>query len=217
MKPPLTLLCSTFKNDSYLPDTFISIHVPTFILVRDIQLQSEHVEATIKRYYEFLLVSALEKAVKMGADLNSLLITLRGLLNRGLQFFKKIFPELLEPSGVNSPQEVLRLNDRKQVPDAKLVHQSPKNFSPASTTQDRSQIAKRNKLINEPDPILSTYPVLIHKRKLHLTEIEEKKAQFSDPRAYPADLDEREGEVRKEIQRLETELAIAQQKSSKRE
>jgi hypothetical protein len=200
MSKPLSPLCSAFKELANLPDALVSFHLEVFMALSNIQNQGSQVEAQIKRYYKYIISSKLHNILELTPTILQLIKLFRAQLIKVDVLLKKSLGRR-DHQSQDIPSVALNKGDGHGKTTVLSV-----TVVPDPSPNEREVIVHQE----ESETLLNLKSALKQYRK-NLSRIEMRKAKFTDPRNVPLDLMEQEENIRKEMQRLTSEIGIEEQ------
>ncbi len=205
MRKPLSCLCSAFKELANLPGTLVPFHLDVFMALCNIQRHAKQVESDIKKYYEHIIVSELQDTSELRTSILRLIKLLHAQLDKVNLLLKNALGRRNYQSQENPPLAPNREDGCIQTTVLPLATVSDPSH------EERTKIVPQRASENGSSILLSGYKSALNQRLKQLAEVEMRKAKYADLRNIPPDLQQQEEDIRKDIRRLNSEIAISEQ------
>ncbi len=205
MSKPLSCLCSAFEELANLPDTLVPFHLEVFMALSNIQRHAKQVESYIKKYYEHIIVSKPQDMSELRRSILRLIKLLRAHLDKVNLLLKNALGRRNNQSQENPPLASNREDGCIRTTVLPLATVSDPSH------EERTEMVRQRVPENGSSVLLSGYKSALNQRLKQLAEVEMRKAKYADLRNIPPDLQQQEEDIRKDIRRLNSEIAISEQ------
>lgn len=199
MSKPLSSLCSSFEDLTFLPGALVQFHMDVFMALSTIQNQAKQVEAHIKRYYQYIISSKFQDMLELRPAILQLIESFRAQLKTGDILLKKALGQKDVQFQDIPPVAPDRGDGRCQTP-----------VVPVTVVPDPSSNKSGVLVHQEESETLLNLESALELRRKHLSDLERQKATFADPRNISIDLTKQEELIQAEIKRLTSEISMEQ-------